>query len=125
MNEKRVAIPGSEYEQAAGTEVTPIAADRVLTVSIILRPDPDVAAAVPDMEEFAKQYGLEVTEADAAKRTVKVRGTVAQLEAAFGVQLGQYGDHIGYRGPITVPTLLVDKILAVLGLDTRAIARPR
>jgi kumamolisin len=70
---------------------------------------------------------MQVESADAATRTVTVRGTVAQAKAAFWVSLGRYetGD-LGYRGregAVHVPADLVDVVQAVLGLDNRPQAR--
>jgi kumamolisin len=76
---------------------------------------------------FAASYGLTVTESSAAKRGVKVSGTVAQMEAAFGVTL--YGCKIGgqtylcYEGALTIPASLDGIIEGVLGLDQRPAAR--
>ena len=49
--------------------------------------------------QYVTDAGMQVESADAATRTVAVRGTAAQAKAAFGVSLGRYevGD-LGYRG---------------------------
>jgi kumamolisin len=117
----RVEIPGSAPTHTQSASRTPIAPGEELSVSVILmRPDPAAIAAV---ENFAKTYELQATEASAEKRTVKLAGTAAQFERAFGVQLGTFGNYISYAGPLTVPDTLADKVLAVLGLDNRPIAR--
>jgi kumamolisin len=81
------------------------------------------------VEGFARSHGLEVTESSAAQRSVKVAGTVAQMEAAFGVKLRQLksGDkcYLYYDEPLTVPSSLAAIIEGVLGLDGRPIAGPR
>ena len=74
------------------------------------------------VSEFAQEAGLEVIEADAAKRTVKVSGLASTLAKAFGVELRSSGDYVSYSGPVTVPEELAGKIMAVLGLDNRPIA---
>ncbi|HEY0238979.1 MAG TPA: S53 family peptidase, partial [Friedmanniella sp.] len=55
-------------------------------------------------------------------------GTVAQLGEAFGVELRSYrtdaGTVRGRRGAVLVPDWLAPRVAAVLGLDTRAQARP-
>jgi kumamolisin len=82
------------------------------------------AAAV---KSFASQNKLKVVEENLARRTVRLSGTVAQFESAFGVTLQtfQYGDGKTYRGrtgPVLVPDDLPD--IKVLGLDNRPQARP-
>jgi kumamolisin len=82
------------------------------------------AAAV---ESFATQHGLKVVEEDLARRTIRLSGTVAQFEAAFGVTLQnfEYAPGKTYRGrtgPILVPDDLPD--IKVLGLDNRPQAKP-
>jgi Pro-kumamolisin, activation domain len=116
----RAEIPGSTPVKPASGPRTALAPDHRLAVSIILKSpsESDVAA----LEAFAHEYGLQVTEADPAKRTVKVTGTAENLSRAFGVDLGVFGNYIGYEGPITVPDDLAGCILAVLGFDNRPIA---
>jgi kumamolisin len=76
---------------------------------------------------FATSYGLTVTESSAAKRALKVSGTVAQMEAAFGVKLlsckvgGQ--TYLCYEGALTIPASLDGIVEGVLGLDQRPVAR--
>jgi kumamolisin len=82
------------------------------------------AAAV---KSFANQHGLKVVEENLARRTIRLSGTVAQFEAAFGVTLQtfEYGEGKTYRGrtgPILVPDDLPD--IKVLGLDNRPQAMP-
>ena len=88
-------------------------------------------AASPDdireVEAFARTHGLTVTGTNATARTVKVEGTADKVAAAFGVQLGliagEGGEHLTYRGSISLPHAVADKVMAVLGLDQRPIAR--
>jgi kumamolisin len=50
-------------------------------------------AAADDLKQitdFAKAIGLTVVEINAARRTVVLSGTIGQLNAAFGVNLGRY-----------------------------------
>ncbi len=77
--------------------------------------------------DFAASHGLNVTESSAAKRSVKVSGTVAQMEAAFAVQLRccEIGGrtYLYYEGALTIPASLNQVIAGVLGLDQRPVAR--
>jgi kumamolisin len=51
------------------------------------------------VEEFAERYDLAVVQADAARRTVVLSGTVARFDRAFGVDLHQFEFHGGtHRG---------------------------
>jgi len=85
--------------------------------------------SIQEVAQFARSYGLAVTESSAAERCVKVSGTVAQMEAAFGVKLrrcrsgGQYC--IYYDQPLTIPSSLAAVVEAVLGLDRRPVASSR
>lgn len=89
--------------------------------------DPQDLKAV---EDFAKASKLKVVEADAAKRRVKVSGSVGAINKAFGVQLNDYRhpdgyDYRGREGQVHTPENLVGVIESVLGLDTRRVGRPR
>ena len=82
------------------------------------------------VEEWAKSCKLKVVEADAAKRRVKVSGTVAAINKAFGVQLNDYRHPDGYEyrgreGQVQMPEKLYGIVESVLGLDTRRVGRPR
>ena len=77
---------------------------------------------------FARQHGLVVVESSAAKRLVRLSGTVKAFNQAFDVELGHY-EHAnftyrGRTGPICIPKELDGIITAVLGLDNRPFARP-
>ncbi len=78
--------------------------------------------------EFAGSYGLTVTEASPAKRSVQVSGKVVQMEAAFGVTLDGCTaggkTYLCYQGVLTIPASLDQVIVGVLGLDQRPIAQP-
>jgi kumamolisin len=79
------------------------------------------------VRRFASGHGLTVVAASAARRTLMLSGTVAQFNAAFGVEL-QYFEHAqgsfrGRSGPLHVPEELAELITAVLGLDNRPQAR--
>lgn len=81
------------------------------------------------VEAFAHGRGLSVVEASGPRRTVIVRGSVAQVEAAFGVRLGRYeaGGRTfrGRSGPVLLPASLAGVVEGVFGLDDRPQAGPR
>lgn len=73
------------------------------------------------------KFGLKAIETDAAKRTVHLVGSVADMEAAFLVKLltFQRGDETyrGRVGPYHVPEQLADIVEGVFGLDNRRMVR--
>ena len=149
MSHDRVPIPGSAPEH--GSETAPLSAlppGQLITVTIVLRRPPGAPddgetllsgapvsredasrfmdadpADIDAIRSFAGAYDLSVSELNPASRTVKVTGSVTSLESAFGIKLGSVGGARTYNGPLTVPAALAEKIVAVLGLDNRAVAR--
>jgi kumamolisin len=86
----------------------------------------DIAAVV----EFARSHGLSVVEESPEKRTVRVAGTVEQMNEAFGTEVGQFAGPSGewflsYDGPLTAPGSVAEAITAVLGLNQQPVARAR
>jgi kumamolisin len=80
------------------------------------------------VERFARSKGLEVVRRSAAQQHVEVRGTIAQLEDAFGVELEHF-QHGGrtyqaHRGPVHLPPELEGTVEAVIGLDTVPHGKP-
>lgn len=148
-----VPLPGSEKAAPAGTqlntlkpadvfEVTVRVKRRqpieslVTTESVVAQPlsqsqyttqfggDPATLRAV---ETYLHTQGLSTVLSSAPRRSVIVRGTVAQFSAAFGVSLANYkvADGAVFRGrsgPIQVPAELLDLIEGVFGLDDRPAA---
>ena len=85
-------------------------------------------ASIGKIEAFAREHGLAVVEASAARRTVVLSGTVATMSKAFGVELKQFehpnGTYRGRTGPVQIPAELQDTIEGVFGLDNRPQAKP-
>ena len=87
-------------------------------------------AAVKLVRAFAKEFGLTVAPDTPGpeRRTVKLTGSVAAMQKAFGVTLlHKTLDGTTYRvreGSITLPAELVGPVEAVLGLDNRPQAKP-
>jgi len=82
------------------------------------------------VESFARRHGLQVVEASAPRRTVRVAGKAGDLASLFGVQLLEFQDEDGTRfrapnGELEVPDELEDVVQGVFGLDTRPRARRR
>ncbi|HUN90752.1 MAG TPA: protease pro-enzyme activation domain-containing protein [Burkholderiaceae bacterium] len=88
--------------------------------------DEDVAA----VRRFAAAHGLAVDAVDVAARSVRVSGSVARIQEAFGVRIRCYrgaGDQ-AYRandGDASLPSGMADAVEAVLGLSERPVAAPR
>lgn len=87
--------------------------------------DPQDIAAVRD---FAAQSGLKVVDENPAARTIRIEGTVQQMDAAFGVKIARFENPEGhqflsYQGTVSIPASLESVIVAVLGLDQRPAAR--
>ena len=144
----RWIVPGSTRTRPPGEFVSVADPDERMTVTLRVRskhaspPLPghlsreEFAAAygagegdLERVDAFADEYGLRVVERDAARRSVLLEGTVAQMSEAFGVSLGTYAvgnaKFRGRTGTISLPSKLTNVVEAVLGLDTRPQARPR
>jgi len=84
----------------------------------------DIAA----VRKFAEAHGLAVVQEHAGRRTVVLSGTVAQFNAAFGVDLQRFeyegGSYRGRVGAVQLPDELQGVVEAVLGLDDRPAAKP-
>jgi kumamolisin len=80
------------------------------------------------VEAFAHACGLSIVDANIAKASVTLTGTVADFAKAFNVELRNYdspsGSYRGRTGPVYIPTELDGIVTAVLGLDNRPQARP-
>src|ERR1019366_3686149 len=89
--------------------------------------DPD---AIKLVKAFAREFNLKVEKdpTAAVRRTVKLTGTAADIQKAFGVVLEQKMiDGAEYRvreGGIQLPASLAGVVEAVLGLDNRPQAQP-
>jgi kumamolisin len=137
--------------QASQTGAVP--PEQILTVSVITRRrkplslaglggrilshaefDQEYAGDPADFEAlrtFAHDHGLSVDEAASSlpRRTLMLRGPASRMEQAFGVTLETYqhlksGKHFhSYKGSISLPEAHGARVEAVLGLDTRPIAK--
>jgi kumamolisin len=154
----RAILPGSEPAPAPTTaEPKPTSPRSKLTVSVILKrkeplkinrragrtsgpvrvtraeykkhhaADP---ADVALLRAFAREFNLKVEPdpTSVARRTLRLTGSAADMQRAFGVELQQKViDGAAYRvceGSIHLPASLVSSVVAVLGLDNRPQAKP-
>lgn len=100
---------------------------------------------------FIAAHGMKVLDAHLGRRTVSISGTASQFNATFGVTLNRYETqrpatnvrsqenstkrsskkpsfethlHHGYEGSVLIPNELSGIVVAVIGLDNRAIGGP-
>ncbi len=82
------------------------------------------------VEKFAHEFQLTVIESNPQKRRVVLTGTADAMAKAFGVEFTCYKvestgrNFRGRTGSLSIPTELEGVVMAVLGLDTRPIAKP-
>src|ERR1700737_4580360 len=154
VTQSRTVLSGSEKRPVAQPgEKRPAASGEHLTVSVIVRRKKPLApahvsgkqrlsrarfnadhaadpAAVGLVKRFAKEFGLKVEAGTPApgRRTIKLTGTVANMQRAFGVSLSNMTiDGKTYRvrdGSIYLPAELQGYVVGVLGLDNRPQAIP-
>ena len=152
--QSKIALAGSERAPLRdATLVGPTDPNQLVEISIVLKQRralhlPDLQGKILSHDEFASAYGadpehikriqafaaennLQVVERgdEVARRTVKVQGTVANLEKAFSTTLNDYahpakGRYRGRTGTIHLPAELADVVQGVFGLDNRPQAKP-
>jgi kumamolisin len=152
-DEKKIPLSGSERKPMEGAqEIGPTDPGQVVEVSIVLKQRRELKldhlqGKHLTHDEFASTYGadpehikrvyafarannLQVVEHgdEVARRTVKVKGTVANLEKAFAVTLNDYdhpkGKYRGRSGAIHVSADIADVVQGIFGLDNRPQAKP-
>ncbi|MBV9719634.1 MAG: S8/S53 family peptidase [Candidatus Eremiobacteraeota bacterium] len=147
--ENRWTVPGSERVALPSTEVLGNAdSAQEVTVTVVVRSRrsgmaptgtmsrqafaDEYGADAADLEQvvlFGQRAGLSVVERSSARRSVVLRGSVAQMNIAFGVSLQRClcagVEYRGRAGTLSVPSDLAGVVEAVLGLDNRPQAFPR
>src|SRR5271170_5175585 len=120
----KIALPGSERAPVSGANLAgPTDPNQLVEISVVIKQRRELKldhlqGKILSHDEFASTYGadpehiqrvrdfaeahsLEVVELhnETGRRTVKLRGTVANLERAFAVTLNEYAlPHGRYRG---------------------------
>jgi kumamolisin len=83
---------------------------------------------IASVENFAHTHDLTVESVSLEQQTVKLSGTVAAFQAAFGVKLKHFqsrgATYRGRTGAIYIPKELDGIIVGVHGLDNRRVAAP-
>ena len=149
MPEERAAVRGSERRAPADSTVIGVANPReLISVTVVVRRRssalPPQGSRPISREEFAELYGadpadvsqveqfaadndLTVVQIDLSRRSIKLSGTVARMNEAFGTQLRVFqspqGTYRGRTGELSVPSHLRDIVTGVFGLDARPQAR--
>ena len=82
-------------------------------------------AELQKVADFARDHGLEIKEASAAKRSVIVRGTADQINKAFAIELHHYtsplGRYHGHEGNPSLPSDIAGIVELIVGLDNRPV----
>jgi kumamolisin len=147
----RVALPGSFRPRKPDAErVSDLRPDARLVVTVALTgeplPEPEPGRTL-SREVFERDHGadpqtiervklvlealgLKVQESSALTRSLRVSGTVAQMEQAFAPGLGTYrsdqqGEFRGREGELQIPVELEGLIAGVFGFDQRQVAHRR
>jgi len=155
-----VPLSGSERSELPDATVasTPLDEGQQITVTVMLRRRAAVPSALIEgpqtvsttqlgeqygaaeadaqlVTQVLGEFGLTVTETHLGSRRLKVTGTIAAMQSAFGTTLSAVtsphpdgsGDvaHRYRTGSLSVPAQLSGIITAVLGLDDRPVARPQ
>jgi len=86
-------------------------------------------ADVKRLRGFARDYGLQETNCQMHRRSMRLRGSISALQKAFGVELGRYEtpdgrQFTGCRHAPQPSQTLGPHVIAVLGLDQRPVAKP-
>ena len=82
------------------------------------------------VERFAHEYELAVVESSVQKRRVVLTGTAEAIQKAFEATLAYYklegtaDEFRGRHGSISIPAELGSPVIAILGMDTRPVAKP-
>jgi kumamolisin len=120
---RRPQQAGEVAEQLLSGRFQPVSRD---VAEKAMAADPDDLQAVRD---FVREHGLVIVSENAPARTIRVEGTIQQMDSAFGVKMAWSAEsggnqYLSYRGQISLPSALQRIIEAVLGLDQRPVARP-
>jgi kumamolisin len=76
------------------------------------------------VEAFAHGHGLSTVEVSLPRRTIILKGTLSDCEAAFNTSLRKINSFRTLSAEVQIPESLSNIITGVFGLDNRPIARP-
>lgn len=149
--QNKVKLPGSDRIAPANSQqIGPVPPDETVLVTMVLRRRtaqmPVIGDGVPVshdvfaerygaspadaalVERFAHEYQLTVADISLRKRQVLLVATVAAFQKAFSTDLLQFKAKSGQQfrgrtGVLSIPQELAGVVIAILGLDNRAVAR--
>ncbi|HEY0796340.1 MAG TPA: protease pro-enzyme activation domain-containing protein, partial [Acidisarcina sp.] len=105
----------------------PIAERRYLTQDQLAAAHGAAQESVAKVDAFAHAHNLTVVETSLPKRSIKLQGSLADLQNAFGVTLKMFkSKNVSYRGrvgSIFIPKDLATVVEGVFGLDNRPAAK--
>jgi hypothetical protein len=114
-----------EASKAIGEQLLAGTYDPTTTSAADISANPSDVKAVTD---FAASHNLRVVSVEPEKRTVRVAGPAGAIEKALGISSANAGtgsvQSLDYKGPVNLRAPLDGVVIAVLGLDNTAIARP-
>ncbi|MFN2461391.1 MAG: protease pro-enzyme activation domain-containing protein [Candidatus Velthaea sp.] len=117
----------ASWDEAAALAALPPARRHYLTREEFAERHGADPADLMGVERFALDAGLLVIEASAARRSVIVEGTIAQLNAAFGTEVRLFrAGSATFRcraGTLSVPAHVAPLVHGIFGLDERPQAR--
>jgi kumamolisin len=153
---RKITLQGSSKSTPPGKKMAGMDKNQLINITVKLRSgsplpdllDPAVYSTFKPLtrEAFARRYGsaeddinlvkafathaaLSIVKTEAEKKTVELRGSVAQMEKAFGVSLCHYKSagvtFRGRKGEIKIPSELDGVVEGIFGLDNRPIATPK
>jgi kumamolisin len=123
----RDSITAKAWSDATGASIPD---RRFLTRQQLSRERGAAAEDIAKVEAFARAHHLVPVHSSEARRSVWLAGTLAHMEAAFGVTLNecdhpQGGSFRGRTGAVFIPADLDGIIVGVFGLDNRRQARAK
>jgi kumamolisin len=86
----------------------------------------DLAADSTEIQavtDFVANHSLDVDSIDPVARTIRVSGSAADVEKAFGLPTDSLKS-LDYHGAVNLPAPLNRMVMAVLGLNQTPIAKP-
>ncbi len=129
--ERRVELPGSARTLVPGSRETgPVAPDQKVEVTVVLRRNNAGLADQELLEHFAYCHGLTLRHWHPNRRSAVFLGSASAMNNAFGTELKNYQieetgvQYRGRTGSVMVPEELSAVAIAVLGLDSRPVAKP-
>lgn len=149
-NRTYVELAGSQAPAlATAVRTADVTPDELIELSIYLKPHSDDAKLLSGITrtelnarrtathkipieciiDFAQQNGFSVISVEPGRRLIRLAAPAAKIERAFRIRLGHYHDGVrnfrGHPDSVQLPDDVAAVVEAVLGLDTRPVAKSR